>query len=86
MSLQPPKCFICDREHWASEECPKEPLHPVMPERVSDEPPDMLAEGAEGYIRKVKAYDICPECGTNLTSRDKERARRKAYMREYRKK
>ena len=22
--LQPPKCFICEQKHWASEECPDE--------------------------------------------------------------
>ena len=90
--MKPPKCFICEQKHWASEPCPVDDI--VGTTAYIDGRPLPKVEGTTYVVDDGVALtsmehpynpDVCPECGTNLTARDKERDRRKKYMREYRK-
>ena len=78
--LSPPKCFICEQKHWASEECPKEaPIVSVVPKKKKE---------PEG--KRPSQEDGCLSCGaTAETFADAERWRnlrekRKQYMRKKR--
>jgi hypothetical protein len=78
--LQPPRCFICEQKHWASEECPDSGA-------VSGPPEGAIQVGEVSRDGSVR----CPIChGDEALVEDaekwrKERERRKRYMRKRRK-
>ena len=84
--MEPPKCFICEQKHWASEECPdvsglseskegntgSEAINVVRP--VTEQATD--SDTVDNAVPDV----FCESCGTNLSARDRDRKRRAAYM------
>lgn len=81
--MQPPKCFICEHKHWASEECPDVE---VVEEVVSPSPKDTEAaepQGAEIASVDSKAAKESGQVARNRRWRLKNRERYNAYMRDY---
>jgi len=86
--LSPPKCFICEQKHWASEECPAEKTLEEYTTTTRINPGDKVTLEspvlAPNTLLEAQGDEYCESCGANLTARDRERERRKQYMRKKR--
>lgn len=98
--MEAPKCKLCETRHYglcAAAVVPSEP-RARRSKRPAPGPPaknltatEILARRELPLKKSDKAKvsendsDICPTCGRNLAARDKERARRRAWMRKRRK-
>lgn len=78
--MKPPKCRLCETEHWDSE--PHNWPSKSVQKRVTAQTKEKVSRIASP--KSLGEDKHCPTCNTNLSAKERERKRRREWMRKRR--